>query len=284
MQSGVFDADQQRTGLIAARTDAEKDLEATELQYAQLQERLKSLGVAIEHEDTTETSTEVDPNALTAAAQTQLLTLRQQEHELLERLQPTTPEVENIRNQIKLLEGTSAQIKDFQRVTTAPSPVYQKAKEELLMSEIELEPTSTHAAALRAAIASYDNQLRSLENSNLELTQLNTQIDTLQSNVRDVQQRLEQAQFQDVLDKSNVVSIGIIERASGSAKSVEPRKIIFLAGGVAAGMALAGLLLLIAVVSQNTLLTGESVERALNLPVLATIAARQDHPWQRRAA
>ena len=284
LQSGIFNAEQQRTDLINLRSDAEKQLLAADSQYAELQDRLKALSEEAQHVDTTTVSTDSDNTTLLGTAEAQLLSLRQQEHDLLTRLQPSTPEVQNVESQIRLVEDAIARAKDFSVVRKAPSPLLEKAQEEMLINRADLQPASERAAALHAAITRYDDQLKNLETSDLGLRQLDQEIDALSTSVRDAEQRLVQARFEDSLDKSTVVSIGIIERATGSAKPVAPRKLLFLAGGIVAGGALSGFLLLLAILSQNTLLMAESVARSLNLPVLVTIAERDGRRHYRRAA
>jgi uncharacterized protein involved in exopolysaccharide biosynthesis len=284
LQSGIYNAEQQRTDLINMRSDAEKALLTAQSQYTELQTRLQTLSEEAKHVDTTAVSTESDNNTLLATAEAQLLSLREQEHDLLTRLQSTTPEVQNVQSQIRLVEQTIARAKEFSLVRKAPSPVLQRAQEEMLLNRADLQPASEHAAALRAAIARYDEQLKNLETNDLALRQIDQDINGLGQSVRDAQQRLVQARFEDSLDKSNVVSIGIIERATGSAKPVAPKKLLFLAAGVVGGLALAGFVLLLAILSQNTLLMAESVVRALDLPVLVTIAERDGRRPYRRAA
>ncbi|HEV8014076.1 MAG TPA: hypothetical protein VGP48_01015 [Stellaceae bacterium] len=284
LQSGIFNADQQRTDLINLRSDAERQLLAADSQYAELQGRLKTLAEEAQHVDATTVSTDSDNTTLLGTAEAQLLSLRQQEHDLLTRLQPSTPEVQNLQSQIRLVEDAIARAKDFSVVRKAPNPLLEKAQEEMLINRADLQPATERAAALHAAIARYDEQLKNLETNGLTLRQLDQEIDGLSASVRDAEQRLVQAQFEDSLDKSNVVSIGIIERATGSAKAVAPRKLLFLAGGIVAGGALSGFLVLLAILSQNTLLMAESVARALNLPVLVTVAEREGRRFYRRAA
>jgi len=154
------------------------------------------------------------------------------------------------------------------------SPLMTKVKEERVMTQAELLPLQPRIDALGQTIGNYDQQLQTLEKSDLELRMLDRRIETLGTTVTQSRQRLEDSKILDELDKSKVVSVSVVEPASGSTKPVKPDKLLYAAAGGVAGVALAGLVLLASILMQNTLLSGEGVERALGLPVLVTVPRR----------
>jgi capsular polysaccharide biosynthesis protein len=68
-----------------------------------------------------------------------------------------------------------------------------------------------------------------------------------------------------------VVSVVQMARSIAPEKAAKPKKIVFLAGGVLVGILLAGGMIVLSVVTNNTVVTEDAVERLIGLPVLVAV-------------
>ena len=75
------------------------------------------------------------------------------------------------------------------------------------------------------------------------------------------------------LDREKVVSVSVIQRPEASTKPAGPRHLPYLIGGLLIGLVAAAGMLVYTLVFRETLITVESVERVIGLPVLASVPA-----------
>jgi capsular polysaccharide biosynthesis protein len=71
------------------------------------------------------------------------------------------------------------------------------------------------------------------------------------------------------------VSVVQVARAIAPEKPVKPKRLIFVLGGVLAGILLAGATAVISILMNKTAVTEDAAERVLGLPVLAVVSARK---------
>jgi capsular polysaccharide biosynthesis protein len=72
-----------------------------------------------------------------------------------------------------------------------------------------------------------------------------------------------------------VVSVSLIQRPEAPARPAGPQHLPFALAGILVGLVGASGVLLYLLVFRETLITVESVERIIGLPVVASVAARQ---------
>jgi uncharacterized protein involved in exopolysaccharide biosynthesis len=156
-------------------------------------------------------------------------------------------------------------------VKTDPDPLAQQVDTELVQDQAELAPLADETASYQALAESLKGQLRGLESADTQLRAVQSKIDNLNDNLKSLRANYEQARALDDMDKARVVSVSQIGPAMASNKPVKPNKLMFVAGGIIIGMIMAAGVLIIAVVTNNTFVTIESVERILQLPVLMAV-------------
>ena len=133
--------------------------------------------------------------------------------------------------------------------------------------------------------ANIDERLRSLEDGARMLDQYQRERRTLDELVHTYRTRYEEARMNEDLDREHVVSVGVIQQPSAAARPAGPRHLPYILGGVLLGIIGASGLLLYLLVFRETLITVESVERIIGLPVLASVpTVRSPGNDNRRAA
>jgi capsular polysaccharide biosynthesis protein len=76
------------------------------------------------------------------------------------------------------------------------------------------------------------------------------------------------------LDRERVVSVSTIQHPDAPLRPAGPKHLPFILGGILIGIVGAGGMLLYLLVFRETLITVESVERIIGLPVVASVGAR----------
>src|SRR5689334_19574817 len=159
----------------------------------------------------------------------------------------------------------------FTSVKTDPDPLAQQIDQELVQDQAELAPLDAETASYQALVESLKTQLGGLESADTQLRTIQASIDNLNDNLKSLRANYEQARALDDMDKARVVSVSQIGPAIASDKPVKPQKLLFLAGGSVIGMIMAAGVIIFAVITNNTFVTIESVERVLQLPVLMAV-------------
>jgi uncharacterized protein involved in exopolysaccharide biosynthesis len=135
-------------------------------------------------------------------------------------------------------------------------------------------PLDGQIALRTSQLKDIDDRLRALSDGQQALQDLDRERGMLDDLVHTYRTRYEEARINEELDRQNVVSVRVIQDVDASEKPAKPRHLIFAAAGVVAGVLGAAALLLYFLVFREILITSESVERILRLPVLASVPVR----------
>jgi len=272
LDNHVFDIDQQRAAYISQLVDAQNHLQDLTNQTTTLKTRLVYLTGKRSALPNTISSTNTTSNEEMAYAQNQLSDLRRTETGLLARYSPNHPQVQQIEQEIRTIQARIASFQTaFTSVKTDPDPLAQQVDQELVQDQAELAPLAAETASYQALTGSLKDQLRGLESADTQLRAVQAKIDNLNDNLKSLRANYEQARALDDMDKARVVSVSEIGPAIASDKPVSPQKLLFIAGGFVIGLILAAGVIIFAVITNNTFVTIESVERILQLPVLMTV-------------
>ncbi len=281
----IFNVEQQRAALFTQEAQAQRDLQDAQARKDELQKRVAFLTTARAKVPTQDVETETDKNDGIAAIQSQLLDLKRAESQLLTLYQPDHPQVVETRRQVGMVQQRLAQASQpFERRRTAPNALATQIDQELIMDQAELVPLDDKIAGYQKVIAGVAQELKRLESANTQLTSINRRIDALETNLKQERDKFETARVQEDLDREKVVSVSVIQPPVASSLPVKPRKGVYAAGGVVGGLLAAAFTLIVLVVSRNTLISAESVERILVLPVLATVPEVSATVPERKAA
>lgn len=272
LDNHVFDIDQQRAAYISQLVDAQNHLQDLSNQTTTLQTRIAYLTKKRAGLPDTINSTDTMTNDEMAYAQNALSDLRRTETGLLARYSSNHPQVQQIEQEIRTMEGRIASMKSaFTSVKTDPDPLAQQVDQELVQDQAELAPLAAETASYKALVESLRTELSGLESADTQLRTIQASIDNLNDNLKSLRANYEQARALDDMDKARVVSVSQIGPAIASDKPVKPQKLLFLAGGLVIGMIMAAGVIIFAVITNNTFVTIESVERVLQLPVLMAV-------------
>ena len=117
-------------------------------------------------------------------------------------------------------------------------------------------------------------RLRDLEEGATAISDLERERRVLEELVHTYRTRYEEARMNEDLDRDRVVSISVIQHPDAATRPAGPHHLPFALAGILIGLLGAGGLLLYYLVFRETLITVESVERLIGLPVVASVAAQ----------
>jgi uncharacterized protein involved in exopolysaccharide biosynthesis len=120
-------------------------------------------------------------------------------------------------------------------------------------------------------LAAIDERLRNLENGAKALDDATRERRTLEELVHTYRARYEEARMSENLDKSNVISVSVLQKPMAPTKVAGPHHLPYVLGGILLGLVGSCGLLIYLLVFRETLITVESVERIVGVPVLASV-------------
>ncbi|NIO20550.1 MAG: hypothetical protein GTN76_07380 [Candidatus Aenigmarchaeota archaeon] len=144
-------------------------------------------------------------------------------------------------------------------------------KDELLKAKVRLEALKAREKNLKLQIATYPQELKTLNLLEKELKELERQVAINETNYKLYLTKFEEAKILETMDRKKIASVSVIEPAVPIMKPVKPRKRlnVMIGGflGLFAGIGMAFLIEFINPVFR----TREDVDQFLGLPVLATL-------------
>ena len=272
LDNHVYDIDQQRAAYISQLVDAQNHVQDLTNQATMLQTRIDYLTKKRAGLPNTISSTNTSSNDQMAYAQNALSDLRRTETGLLARYSPKHPQVLQIEDEIHTIQARINSLQGaFTSIKTDPDPLAQQVDQELVQDQAELSPLAAEVTSYQTLTGNLKDQLRGLESADTQLRAVESKIDNLNENLKALRANYEQARALDDMDKARVVSVSQIGPAIASDKPVKPQKLLFIAGGMMIGFIMSAGVIVFAVVTNNTFITIESVERVLQLPVLMAV-------------
>ncbi len=270
LDAGIYDIGTQRAALISQRVAAEAHLQDTVNAQAMLHGRLGYLKQQLPNTAATIRSTGTDRNEAVDHARQTVVDLRTAEVAMTARYAPGNPDLQRVRSQIAALAQAAAG-GDRVNVTTQPSPLMQQMRSEIVLGEAQLAPLAAEQARYAALVTSLGAELHRLEQADLELRTTSSRIDALNDNLKLVQARFDQARTQEMMDQARQVSVVQVAPALAADRPAKPNKPLIIAGGILLGLLGAGTIAVIAVLTGNTVVTEDGLERLLGLPVLLAL-------------
>ena len=284
--AGLHSVAEQRTSLIQQRARHMQDLQDAELQQKTLTEEVAFLNNELAGQPariTTQTSTR--ESEVAQDNQRRLRDAQQQERELLARYPAGSRLMGGVEAGLGAVRQFAAQTSPRTSVVEMGiNPIFSGLQSRLIAARVELAPLVSRIALLRAAAAEDDARLNHLSDAEVRLADLDRQITQLDSASSMLHQRLEDAHYLDDLDRAKVASLKVIEQPVALGKPVFPSRRLFLASGVAVGLVLDGLLLLLGLTFNVRVLVGDTVERVLGVPVVAALPAIPRRQMRRAAS
>jgi len=267
----LFDVDAQRSKLLDDRASTGAILQQLKSQSIDAHQRIDFLTNRLK------TTPPLIPAGVAQAdvveqAKARLLDLQVKSQQLRERyvgdvkpLQDADAEIASLRS--FLARNDSMNRKEWSQRNTA----YDDMVVALNRAMADAAPLDDQIALREKEAQSIDARLRDLEEGATAVGDLERERRVLEELVHTYRTRYEEARMNEDLDRDRVVSISVIQRPDAPLRPAGPRHLPFALGGLLIGLVGAVGLLLYYLVFRETLITVESVERLIGLPVVASV-------------
>ena len=275
LDNGIYDIAAQRAALITQRVDGQAHLQEVVNNTATLKQRLEYLLSVRSQVPAMAQSTNTDKSDEAVHAREAMIDLRQQEAAVSARYGADNPDLKRIRAQIATLQQTLAGTSNS-RVSTAatPSPLRQQIEQEIVMDTAQLAPLDAEHARYNTLLTTIGDELARLETADLSLRTTTSRIDALTDNFKALQARYQQARTEEQTDLAKQVSVVQVNPAISPDKPAKPKKLIYGGAGLLAGILSAAAVAIAFVLTNGTVVSEESIERLVGLPVLTSVQIR----------
>lgn len=151
------------------------------------------------------------------------------------------------------------------------NPAYDDMVVALNRALADAAPLDQEIALRTTQAAGLDERLRNLEEGAKALDDAQRERRTLEELVHTYRNRYEEARMTEDLDRSNLVSVSVVQKPAAPARPAGPRHLPYALAGILIGIVGASGVLIYLLVFRETLITVESVERIIGVPVLASV-------------
>jgi uncharacterized protein involved in exopolysaccharide biosynthesis len=272
--NSLFDVDAQRGKLLDDRSSISSILQQLQSQSIDahrridfLQSRLKTTPALI--------AAGVTTSDMVEQAKTRLLDLQVKAQQLRERYV----------GDVKPLQDAEQEMAQLREFVAHPDPIKQKqwsqrnaAYDDMVVA---LNRALADAAPLDQQIALRTEELKGINTRLDNLVDGARQLDALDRERRELEElahtyrsRYEEARMTEDLDRERVVSVSLVQKPDAPLRPSGPSHLPYGLAGVLIGLIGASGVLIYLLVFRETLITVESVERLLGLPVLASVPSR----------
>lgn len=270
----LFDVDAQRAKLLDDRASVAGILEQLKSQSIDAHQRIDFLRAQIKKTP-----------ALIPAGVTQSDMVEQAKDRLLD-LQVKAQQLrQRYVGDVKPLRDAEQEMARLNEFIANPSPLKQKewsqrntAYDDMVVA---LNRALADAAPLDQQIAMRTQQEQSIDARLKNLVQGAQQLDALDRERRELDQldhtyrmRYEEARLNEDLDHQSLVSVSVLQQPDAPARPSGPHHMPFALAGILIGLVGSAGVLVYLLVFRETLITVESVERLLGLPVLASVPSQ----------
>ena len=273
----LFDVDAQRAKLLDDRTSLQSILQQLRSQSVDTHRRVEFLQARLKATPPLITGGEAASDAV-EQAKTRLLDLQVKEQQLQERYVGDVKPLQDIRQEMERLRQFISQSGPTHVKTWSQrNGAYDDMTVALNRALADAAPLDQQIALRERQVADIDQRLRDLEEGGKSLAELDRERRTLEELTHTYRARYEEARMNENLDKEKIVSVSVVQRPDAAIRPAGPRHLPFLLGGLLVGLLGAGGMLVFLLVFRETLITVESVERVIGVPVLASVPPVNDN-------
>jgi uncharacterized protein involved in exopolysaccharide biosynthesis len=277
-QKSLFDVDSQRAKLLDDRASTNSIIAQLKSQSIDTHQRIDFLTNRLKTTPALIPAGEAPADAV-EQAKARLLDLQIKEQQLKERYV----------GDVKPMQDAEAEMAKLRAFVSRNDPINRKewsqrnsAYDDMVVA---LNRALADAAPLDAQIAQREKEQQSIETRLRDLAAGATEIGDLERERRVLEElvhtyrtRYEDARMNENLDRERVVSVSIVQRPDAPERPAGPRHLPFALAGILIGLIGASGVMIYLLVFRETLITVESVERIIGLPVVASVAARRSVP------
>jgi uncharacterized protein involved in exopolysaccharide biosynthesis len=274
-QHNITSLEEERSLLLGKEADLKAALNQTLSQIAETENRIRQLKHQLASTPQTIAQgeeTEHSPYVINTL-QARLMELELKEKELMTKYTERSRLIQNVREEIQIVQAKLGE-QEAKRYGTSRSGInvtYQRLQEELFSNQAELEALSAKKQTQGAQLADYNGNLEKLNRIEVELNQLKQQVDVDRQSFRLYLTKFEESRISDAMDTEKISNVTQIQAARPPLKPVSPKVLLNIVLGIFLG-AFGGLgLAFFMEYLDDSLEKPEDAEKALELPVLASI-------------
>jgi uncharacterized protein involved in exopolysaccharide biosynthesis len=262
-------------------SNADSQRRDTDVQIRELEKRIEAHAALLETLPSRQTTQE-HTTALTGALDqltTQLVTLKNQRTELLNKYPPTDRAVRQIELQIVETEAgihaaSSPKSKD---AATDINPTWQQLQTDMAMMRSQLSGLRARRDVLSGQIAQAQSALGVTEQLSPEFTALQHRVNELDTNYQAYLHKRDEAEVADSMDRQDLLNFAVVEAPTYSSSPVHPKPVRDIFLGLITALLLGGVAVFLMESVRDTAGAAAELERWTHFPVLATV------PWTYQA-
>lgn len=273
-RAGIASLEEQRRILLKRIGDLQQEMEATEATLAASRKKIQTLKKTLAQlpETLVIQKTEGNPNQGVDFMRSKLFELRIKEQDLLSKYTDDSRPVREIRRQIgeakALLEREDP---GRTQVTTGINDAYKQVQMALLAERATFSSLGAKCNELRALLAKARNELRAINDSEMQLAKVQREMGIYETNYRKYYEKLEEARIDQAMEIGKISNIRVVQPPTYPLKSIRPKTILNLALGLLFGLCGGIGLAFFLDYMDHSFKSPEDVEEKLNLPALTTI-------------
>ncbi len=280
-EKNLVNVNDREATLSSSETNAESLRRDTDVQIRELEKRIEAHAALLETLPSRQTTLERTTPLTGALDQltTQLVALKNQRTELLNKYPPTDRAVRQIELQIVTTEAgihaaTSPKAKD---AATDVNPTWQQLQTDMAMMRSQVSGLRARRDALSAQIAQTQTALGTTEQLSPQFTTLQHRVAELDSNYQTYLQKRDEAEIADSMDRQDLINFAVVQAPTYSVFPVhpKPKRDVFLA--LITAFLLGGIAVFLIESVRDTVGTAGELEEYSRYPVLATV------PWTYQA-
>ena len=272
-EMGLASIGERRSTLEKQFGDVESERMQTEQQLATAEARAAELERQLgQMPDRLVSSKRSMPNAGADLLREELYTLQMKAMDLQARYSDEHPLVQAVKQQVqdaqKVVDGRS----DREMETTEDvNPIHRDLSLDLKQQQSAMAGCKSRLAALDKQKTLVESELRSANEFELKLDQLERQTELARTKFFQYSHSLEEGRIDKELENDHISNVSVAQAATFAERPVSPSKLIVLAGTLMLATAGTATLVFLSEQLNDRLRTEADVERALGVPVLATI-------------
>jgi len=273
-KTGIASPEEQRRLLLKRIGDLQQDVEGTESALASSRKKVetmkKTLSELPETMVTQRTTGNTNPGA--DLMRSKFYELKLKEQDLLSRYTEQSKVVKEIQRQIAEAKAVLDKEEPTRtQVTRGVNEAHKQVQMALLTERTNLSSLEAKVKELRSQLISAREDLKALNDGEIELTQAQREVDLQEANYRKYYEKLEQARIDQAMETEKISNISVVQRPTYPMKAVRPKTMLNLALGLFFGI-LGGVgLLFFSEYMDHTFKKPEDIEEKLKLSTLAEI-------------
>jgi len=274
-ENDVSSFDEEKTLLLSQEGTLRVELDRTLSQIAETENRIVQIQRQLSGTHRTiPQAEEIEHNRYPGdALQAKLVELELKEKELMTKYSDESRLVQQVKEELKLVRAKLAEqdAKQYGRSRSGPNPIYQNLQEAIFRSQADLNALKAKEEIQKTQLRGYKERLEKRNRVEVEMKKLQRQADVEQQNYKLYLAKLEESRISEAMDTEKISNVTQIQPAKTTNKPVSPR--VFLNLVIGFFLALLGSLALafFLEVVDDRLEKRDDTERALDLPVLASI-------------